>query len=178
MECQYALMTFGITQSLLPFNEQGVMDWRNFRNALEKRRVLEDERKLVCGNAIFCPLEFDVLLGRGRPFQEYTGNKRLAVIIDTRRQEYAASKRGGKTIVCDKIVELIQKSGGRFLKRQDENVHDGVWVEVDNSVARDKVSHGFRTKTRRNSLLSASVACKEGRATPDNGDMEASSLTF
>lgn len=43
-------------------------------------------------------------------------------------------------------------SGGRFLKRCDNEW--GGWIGVSDEVAQDKVSHGFRTKTRRmNSAL-------------------------
>ena len=39
------------------------------------------------------------------------------------------------------IVASIQDAGGRFLKYQE-----GIWVEISNVTARDKVSHALRTK--------------------------------
>ena len=55
---------------------------------------------------------------------------------------------GKKNVICDEIVELIQESGGRFLKHKNSsNPMDG-WENVSQDVAREKVSHSFRTKKK------------------------------
>mmetsp|Transcript_13440 Transcript_13440/g.15321 ORF Transcript_13440/g.15321 Transcript_13440/m.15321 type:complete len:200 (-) Transcript_13440:480-1079(-) len=41
------------------------------------------------------------------------------------------------------IVACIHNSGGRFLKFKND---DGMWEEISNVAARDKVSHALRTK--------------------------------
>jgi hypothetical protein len=143
-------MTFGIVQSMLPFDEHGVMHWDFFHACIAQRKIVEEKRRKAAGKIISSTAKFDILLGRGRPFQEFSGNVGLAVVIDVHRNKYQSAKRGDKTVICDKIVEIIKKSGGRFLKREDAG--DGnSWIEVNNMVAREKVSHGFRTKTKRNS---------------------------
>jgi hypothetical protein len=143
-------MTFGIVQSILPFDEQGLVNWDIHRKSIAERKAVEKARKMNAGDTtISSPNKFDVLLGRGRPFQEFPGNIRLAVIIDMHRNEHqSANKRGEKTEVCDNIVDIVKDSGARFLKR---NENENGWVKVGPIVARDKVGHGFRTKTRRNS---------------------------
>jgi hypothetical protein len=141
-------MTFGIVQSILPFDEQGLVNWDIHRKSIAERKAAEKERKKNAGDTtISSPNKFDVLLGRGRPFQEFPGNIRLAVIIDMYRNEHQSAKWGEKTEVCDNIVDIVKNSGARFLKR---NENENGWVEVGPLVARAKASHGFRTKTRRN----------------------------
>jgi hypothetical protein len=93
-----------------------------------------------------CPGKYDVFLGRGRPYQEYEGNLRLADVIDENRSRYQAGGRGQKSIISEELVKKTQEVGGRFLKKTEDGRS---WVEVSNEVARDKVGHGFRTKTRR-----------------------------
>jgi hypothetical protein len=166
-------MTFGIPRTILPFDQNGVMDWNSFRNSIAQRKAIEQERKLAeisPTTMILSPMKFDVLLGRGRPNQEFPGNVRLAVIIDIHRRQYQSAKRGGKTGTCEEIVSLIKNSGGRFLKRQEGSHHS--WVEVSDSVAVEKVSHGFRTKTKRNSvrviMSEENTQGSSARSSPDN----------
>jgi hypothetical protein len=165
-------MTFGIQQTKLPVDQNGIMNWTSFRNSIEQRRMIEEERKRedISSTTILSPMKFDVLLGRGRPNQEFPGNVRLAVIIDMHRSQYQSAKRGGKTGTCEEIVSLIKNSGGRFLKRQEGSHHS--WVEVSDSVAVEKVSHGFRTKTKRNSVRvvvsEENMQGSSARSSPDN----------
>jgi hypothetical protein len=42
--------------------------------------------------------------------------------------------------MAERIVEEMKIRGARFLKKLD-----GIWQEVDDSVARTKISHDFRT---------------------------------
>jgi hypothetical protein len=169
-------MTFGIQQTKLPVDQNGIMNWTSFRNSIEQRRMIEEERKRedISSTTILSPMKFDVLLGRGRPNQEFPGNVRLAVIIDMHRSQYQSAKRGGKTDTNEEIVSLIKNSGGRFLKRQEGSAHNNTsWVEVSDSVAVEKVSHGFRTKTKRNSSVRVVVSEENtqessARSSPDN----------
>jgi hypothetical protein len=122
---------------------------------IRKRREIEEEQKLAkerqsgATNLVESPRQIDVLLGRGRPYQQYPGNIQLAAFIDHLRAQYKTLDRLNKTSLTHGIVHMIKDSGGRFLKRADDG--SGRWVEVSNDVAREKVSHGFRTKTRRRS---------------------------
>jgi len=92
------------------------------------------------------PTNADVVLGRGRPYQEYVGNVRLAELVDQVRNKYlATTNRLEKTFLTMKIYNKIAQEGGYFLQRVDDG-----WEVVDDSVARGKISHCFRTKTVRN----------------------------
>mmetsp|Transcript_24935 Transcript_24935/g.38100 ORF Transcript_24935/g.38100 Transcript_24935/m.38100 type:complete len:118 (-) Transcript_24935:377-730(-) len=49
------------------------------------------------------------------------------------------------------MIVLIRQRGGRFLKKDDDDTTEDVyWVEVaDEKTIREKVSHAFRTQTKR-----------------------------
>ena len=94
------------------------------------------------------PTNRDILLGRGRPYQEYPGNVALSEIIEPHRQQYQSANRFDKTCISKMVVQIVKEQlGARFLQRAGEDSDE--WQEVADSVAREKVSHGFRTKTRR-----------------------------
>ena len=59
----------------------------------------------------------------------------------------------GKSAVIAEMVVLIQQRGGRFLKQEK-----GVWVKNTDKLAKEKVSHAFRTRIR---ILSADRLAKD-----------------
>ena len=146
LECQYELVTFGIKRSILPLDSSGALSLADFEERLRTRRAKEAEFNNSSAGRIDYPKRVDVVLGRGRPYQEYIGNIHLASIIERNKVRYKESQRGQKSVVSSEIVRYIQGMGGRFLKRNEEN---NTWVEVSEQAAIDKVGHGFRTKTRR-----------------------------
>ena len=140
---------------------------------------------------ILYPSEYDVLLGRGRPFQEWAGNKYLVRCVDDVRDKYTnLSDKFEKTLLTMDVLAKIHDKGGRFIQRvnnssssiDDPDVNEGVgmpsktaeenisqtqkpfspssmitsetttanttrgWRVVSNDVAREKISHTFRTK--------------------------------
>lgn len=86
----------------------------------------------------------DVLMGRGIPFQTHPGNLRLAKLIEEHAAYHNTASRFEKVVLTWKLVNIIKESGGRFLA---EEKGDGFskWKEVDDPVARTKVSYGFRS---------------------------------
>jgi hypothetical protein len=148
LECQYTLMTFGILQTILPLDMDGfALDNTRFYKLLEEQRRFEEQSRVkneATANSlgrIDVPTRRDVLLGRGRPFQLYAGNRRLAVLINMNKARHDCSwQHGGKGAICDEVIQIVKISGGRFLKRKQDG--DG-WEEVDHKAARDKVSHGY-----------------------------------
>jgi hypothetical protein len=46
-----------------------------------------------------------------------------------------------KQLVTQEVINKIKSWGGKFVKQLD-----GVWVDVDEQTAREKVSHTFRNK--------------------------------
>ena len=84
----------------------------------------------------------DVLFGRGKPFQIHPGNVRLHQLVDERKHVYTMSRRDDKTLIATSIVDLIKREGGRFLRQYKNDKKK--WMEVDDIVARNKVSHALR----------------------------------
>jgi hypothetical protein len=96
------------------------------------------------------PEPFDVICGRGRPYQEHHGNKRLHEIAAVHKPQYLVSKRRFKKGIAEMIVKSIKNDEtqpGRFLKRVDDE-DDEVWEDVSDEVAREKVSHVLRFKSK------------------------------
>mmetsp|Transcript_5587 Transcript_5587/g.16559 ORF Transcript_5587/g.16559 Transcript_5587/m.16559 type:complete len:697 (-) Transcript_5587:170-2260(-) len=110
--------------------------------------------------------QHDVIFGRGRSFQDHSGNRRMRELVAEWFDQYNASPRKTKMAIAENIVHLIHNSGGRFLKKDAEadknnrnhdtakkqqerknNIHDGsLWMEVSLVEAREKVQHAFRKK--------------------------------
>ena len=146
MECCFSLMPFGIPNQILPIDESGNMKDGLMEAFVDERKTLEAARAKAIGERIDFPSPDDVLMGRGRPYQEYSGNAFLATILNARRDEYNNADRFHKTVMSYDIVKAIHDRGGRFIQRDEST---GGWRVVSEAVAREKVSGGFRTRTRR-----------------------------
>lgn len=168
LEVLYALRGYGIAVDELPLvQNSGEIQSEFFKKHLEERKKLEEARKAEIGDTIMFPLKNDVLLGRGRPYQDFPGNVKMADIIDTYRGEYQAGKKLEKTALSAKVVKIVQDDlGGRFLRKKEDDA-SGIWVQVTDYAAREKVSHGFRTKPRKGNATKQDVS-------PDSGFMERS----
>jgi hypothetical protein len=143
-------MTFGIPINAIPLNFRGVLDVATHLHHLQQKRLLEqqadfEEQMTTPNGTVMYPDNYDVLLGRGRPFQNFPGNANLVELVEDRRQEYEGSNRLHKTNLTKEIMQVIQTAGGRFLKRHDDSAGQG-WLEVSQEAAREKVSHSCRTK--------------------------------
>jgi hypothetical protein len=84
----------------------------------------------------------DVVCGRDKFAQTYIGNQRLLDIIEFYRKEYprTTERRGEKTRFISRIVAIIARNGGRFLKRDENNY----WVEIDAAARHERVSNSLR----------------------------------
>merc|ERR1711933_2081 len=104
----------------------------------------------------------DVLCGRDKLSFGHCGNKRFRVVIDMFRERYLNSTlKEDKTKIIMEIVSLISQSGGRFLKRIDDESDS--WCLANYQVTREKVSHVLRSnKHRRKKIVS------KGRKMLDN----------
>lgn len=87
----------------------------------------------------------DVLLGRGKPFQQYSGNLRMNELVDAYLEQYRACKeKAAKSMIPMKIVDQIHEKGGQFLERKDD-----CWkIVTDEKIMRNKVSQAFRVRNR------------------------------
>mmetsp|Transcript_53777 Transcript_53777/g.60077 ORF Transcript_53777/g.60077 Transcript_53777/m.60077 type:complete len:518 (+) Transcript_53777:140-1693(+) len=94
------------------------------------------------------PNNRDVLFGRGKPFQNHPGNRKMLGLIDQYKQQYNESPRDQKRPIVEEIIGILSSDGGRFLRRYNEDVNSTWWTEVPKFVAFDKVSHAFRSRGR------------------------------
>jgi hypothetical protein len=96
------------------------------------------------------PTELDILCGQSRICASHTGNKRFQTVLDTYATRYDnATSKQEKMIMTKEVVACIHNSNGRFLKYKNNSNNedgDGIWEEISNVAARDKVSHALRTK--------------------------------
>lgn len=153
-------MSFGITPDMLPFDRRGNFSTVQFMEYLEQRRIEEEaaRKKEAATGKILFPNSKDVLMGRGRPFQQFVGNLDLAKIVAKHQVEYNESERNSKTKLTRRLVQVIKDGNGRFLKR--DGIPDGGWVEVDDAQSREKIAHAFRYNS-------------SSRAGVDDGDVNA-----
>ena len=93
------------------------------------------------------PSDADVLLGRGKPYQNHPGNRYMLGLVDKFRDQYQRAERKEKHTIIEEVLSLIEEKGGRFLQRAD---YDNKWVEVNKAISYRKVGHAFRSKARRN----------------------------
>lgn len=120
-------------------------------------RVADDQKQRIQH-----PTQYDVLFGRGKPYQGHAGNIRLHKVVDLYKSRYSQARRHEKTEIAEEIVQFIKNGGtkaGRFLKRIDG---EESWAEVSDSIARDKVSHALRGKPRKDDSSAKSHAVVAG----------------
>lgn len=143
--CQYKLMSFGIPMNVFPMSLNGKLKTASHLKWIERRKQKElymKQHSLPIG-AVDIPSRNDVLLGRGRPFNIHPGNRLLHEIVESHFEEYDCAERTEKTRLAKAIVATINRDSGRFLKQHEES---GMWVEVSETEARQKVNHSFRRK--------------------------------
>ena len=143
-------MTFGVPIRHFPISNFGDLDRERHSEFIAMVRKQEEAEKKWREDSslslqkhhqrIIVPAHADVLLGRGRPFQLHLGNMRLSQSVTSLLPVYESHTKHEKTAMTKKIVEEIKRGGGRFLKQ-----NDGVWEEVSDQVALNKISHTFRT---------------------------------
>jgi hypothetical protein len=110
---------------------------------IERQKVKDTEmiNKNGVFNGVDLPGRNDVLLGRGRIFQDHPGSVKLRNIVSSFLEEFKLASKHSKTVITWKVMEAMKGQGGRFLKRNA----DGWWVEVSDEAAREKVGMSFRT---------------------------------
>jgi hypothetical protein len=118
----------------------------------------------------FSPGSCDVICARGKEAKNHEGNRRYRAIIKKTLDRYAqVTSKYEKTVIVSEIVDAIREcipSGG-FVKQQG-----GVWFEVGDHSAREKVGQSLRdslhnlysssakAKRRRRGVVSAGIVSK------------------
>ena len=120
-------MTFGIPVEACPLTLEGELKTANHLKWIKKRQVRDNAiRQTGVFNKIDMPGVNDVLVGRGKPFQQHPGNVRLRQLVELHVATYKAAETGEKGMVTLEILRTINDASGRFLKKDS----DDWWVEV------------------------------------------------
>ena len=99
-------------------------------------------KKRIPQKGIRTPNPFDILMGKGKNIQNFTGNARLRHLVDMYLQKYNRSDRKQKVEIIDMVKNAIYESNARFL----QDAGNGCWDEVSDDDARIKVSKLFRAR--------------------------------
>lgn len=171
LEVQYELQSFGIPLKQLPVNSEGKFRTKEHLAWLRARIIQEQCGRFNRSNTVIVPGHSDILFGRGKALQSHFGNLRFANLLEDEMERYMQAKRNVKLAIANELVARIKQSGGRFL-RQDR---DGIWEEVDDKVAADKVGHGFRNrKVTPNSAHTTSALAPKRPVSPSDTSSTAS----
>jgi hypothetical protein len=93
-------------------------------------------------NGAGVPSKLDILCGQSRICASHAGNRRFQAVLDIYAPRYdSVTSKQEKMFITKEIVACIRSAGGRFLKFKA-----GLWEEISDVTARDKVSHALRTK--------------------------------
>jgi hypothetical protein len=110
------------------------------------------------------PTPNDILFGRGRAIVDHPGNIRLLLLVEENKPFYDAANKEAKTRLSGTVVRILKgRSRGRFLKKRNAT-NGGAWEEVTDTLARNKVSHAFRTMRQsmmRNAAAAAAALPRE-----------------
>lgn len=98
----------------------------------------------------------DVLLGPTTAFQKWPGNIRLCRIADALAENFAAGNAVGKVPLVNALVRKIQEDG-KFLQEAKTKTK---WVEVEDSVAREKVEDILNAAVRKQRPAQSSANSK------------------
>jgi hypothetical protein len=156
-------MSFGIPVDDYPVSSDMVLNREKHLEWVQSRRVLEassfslssspssyssspsTDNHVVHGvpvGVVVVPKSTDVLFGRGKSLREHPGNLRFGFFVESVFDRYEGlSRHSEKRNFTQEVVMKIKSMGGRFLRQEA-----GVWREVDDDQARQKVSHTLRTR--------------------------------
>ena len=105
----------------------------------------------------FKPCDLSVICGRGKASYNHSGNRRFRVLFDTFIKDYSKAVKAGRKIakstIVSTVVAMVRQTGGCFCK-----LEHGVWYEVGDYSAREKVSALFRDMLHAQERASATKA--------------------
>ncbi len=144
-------MSYGIPRAILPIDHDGRVEVDDFRKWLASLQASDNVSSVTIDamhgeslGVVVYPDEKDVLLGRGKRVEGSAGNLLLKRIIEKNSDRYEKASRFEKISVAQAVFLRMKQGGSRFLKKDGSN-----WIEVVDSVARDKIGHAFRNQKAR-----------------------------
>jgi hypothetical protein len=88
-----------------------------FRPSPLQQQMLQQQQQLQRRMPITKPGKQDVILGRGKPFQNWPGNQFMLSLCDCYRERYHAAERAQKNSIVQEVMDVIKSRGGRFLRK-------------------------------------------------------------
>jgi hypothetical protein len=118
------------------------MQWIKVRKAIE-----DDVAKTGSTNIIDCPFKNDVIIRFGKAYTNHPGTIMFRDILENHYDEHSnAASKDNKVAVTWKIIEAVEKQGGRFLVWDNR----GWWIELtDRTVIRSKVAVSMKDHSKR-----------------------------
>lgn len=126
-------MGYGI-DGVIPIGNNSRIKRESMEKWLEQKMQVEKKE-----HTTITPLPPDVLLGRGKVVRNHPGNITFRNQIEADRDEYDNSSKFDKSVMIETILTGVKASGGRFLQ-----LGPGGYVEVDDDIARKRISHSWR----------------------------------
>ena len=148
-------------------------------------KEVEEKRKSAdaLADKIVVAKNNDVVLGRGKSFQNHPGNQKLSMMIEQNQSRYQQANRNDKTTISKDLVAMVQNDmGGRFLQKDEQN--PSFWTVASEQAARLKVAHSFRAGKSRPVQMEGSneseIASNDSGTSRNgmNGNARVGSLTF
>jgi hypothetical protein len=82
------------------------------------------------------PSEYSIICGRGQDTFNHVGNRRFRALASMFIERYSrAGTKAAKSAIVSEIIGVIRQADGNFCKYER-----GVWIEVGDHLAREKVS--------------------------------------
>jgi hypothetical protein len=120
-----------------------------------------DTTTSTAGRIIATPSPDDIILGRGRPYQSFSGNLRMLRIVGEHKERYETTRREDRRAYATNVLQLVLQDGAaRFLKRVEGE--EQYWEEVSQAVALDKVHHALRNKGKTTKAGHANLDVRAG----------------
>jgi len=115
------------------------------------------------------PTEMDILCSKDKSVAKHPGNLVFRERIEQGTADYstALSKQEKMKITRDIVTFMQNNYGSRFLKQKGE-----AWVEINNQMARDKVSHALRFAAK-----NASCGSNNNSSSSNNDNKRMSKMT-
>lgn len=136
LEAFYSLLGYGIG-GIIPVGHDGRIKGTVIEQWIQRQLTAGSSRTVV--EVVCVPKVEDVLLGRGKKVQSFPGNMKFRQKIEENRYLYDNATKFEKSVLIETILRSVKDVGGRFLQHGTCG-----YVEVDDDVARKKISHAWR----------------------------------
>lgn len=168
MECSLSLNSAGIPTDRLPLKYDGTIKTEDHLQWIAIQEAKESSaRNQRAFDIVECPMNMDILSGRGQLVRSHPGNVSFRKdFIRARSVRYdMASNREEKNAIADEILEDIATLKRKFLKQHQGA---GYWTELDKKTAKEKVMMAFREfrKSQRNQTQMRKVRSSQSLPSP------------